>query len=62
LLVTPVVTFNGSHAVVAFAGLSATGLFQFNVTVPSGTADGDATVVASAGGVSSPNALITIKQ
>lgn len=62
LLVTPTVTFNGSNAVVAFAGLSATGLFQFNVTVPSGAADGDATVVASAGGVSSPSALITVKQ
>lgn len=62
LLVTPTVTFNGNNATVAFAGLTATGLYQFNVTVPSGLPDGDATVVAKAAGISSPTgALITIK-
>jgi uncharacterized protein (TIGR03437 family) len=60
--VTPTITFNGSNADVAFAGLAATGLYQFNVTVPAGLPDGDATVVARAGGVNSPaGALITIK-
>ncbi|HEY1495652.1 MAG TPA: TIGR03118 family protein [Candidatus Solibacter sp.] len=62
LLVTPTVTFNGNNATVVFAGLSATGLYQFNVVVPSGLADGDATVVVKAAGASSPSgALITIK-
>jgi uncharacterized protein (TIGR03437 family) len=62
MLVTPTITFNGNNANVVFAGLTATGLYQFNVVVPSGLADGDATVVVKAAGVSSPNgALITIK-
>jgi uncharacterized protein (TIGR03118 family) len=62
LIATPTVTFNGTNATVAFAGLAATGLYQFNVTVPAGLPDGDAKVVATAGGVVSPTgALITIK-
>jgi uncharacterized protein (TIGR03118 family) len=62
LVTTPVVTFNGVNATVAFAGLSATGLYQFNVVVPAGLPDGDATVVAKVGAVSTPaGALITIK-
>jgi uncharacterized protein (TIGR03118 family) len=62
LLVTPTITFNGNNATVVFAGLTGTGLYQFNVTVPTGLPDGDAAVVAKAGGVSSPTgALITIK-
>uniref|UniRef100_Q01S76 IPT/TIG domain-containing protein n=1 Tax=Solibacter usitatus (strain Ellin6076) TaxID=234267 RepID=Q01S76_SOLUE len=62
MLVTPTVTFNGNNANVVFAGLTGTGLYQFNVVVPSGLADGDAAVVAKAAGVSSPSgALITIK-
>ena len=62
LVVPPVVTFNGTSANVLFAGLVGTGLYQFNVTVPSGLPDGDAAVVATLGGFSSPaGALITIK-
>lgn len=61
LIALPTITFNGTSANVAFAGLTATGLYQFNMTVPAGLPDGDATVVAKAGGVSSPNSLITIK-
>jgi len=62
LIATPTITFNNANATVVFAGLSATGLYQFNVTVPAGMPDGDATVVAKVGGVSSPTpALITIK-
>jgi uncharacterized protein (TIGR03118 family) len=62
LVETPVITIGGANAAVAFAGLTATGLYQFNVTVPSPLPDGDATVVAKIGGVSSPApALITIK-
>jgi len=62
LVAAPTITFNGINATVAFAGLAATGLYQFNVTVPAGLPDGDATVVAKIGGASSPaGALITIK-
>jgi uncharacterized protein (TIGR03118 family) len=62
LVETPVITIGGANATVAFAGLTAAGLYQFNVTVPSPLPDGDATVVAKIGGVSSPTpALITIK-
>jgi len=62
LVVTPTITFGTANANVVFAGLTGTGLYQFNVTVPSGLPDGDAAVVARAGGVSSPSgALITIK-
>jgi uncharacterized protein (TIGR03437 family) len=39
------------QAEVLFAGLSAAGLYQFNVTVPATLADGDQAVVASIGGV-----------
>ena len=61
-MVTPTITFIGTNATVVFAGLTGTGLYQFNVTVPTGLPDGDAAVVAKAGGVSSPTgALITIK-
>ena len=62
LAATPTVTFNNVPAKVVFAGLTASGLYQLNVTVPDGIPDGDAAVVASTGGASSPaGALITIK-
>jgi uncharacterized protein (TIGR03437 family) len=62
LVVAPAITFNGLSAKVVFAGLVATGLYQFNVTVPTGLPDGDAAVVATLGGFSSPaGASITIK-
>ena len=59
---TPVVMFNNTQATVMFSGLSASGLYQLNVRVPAGLPDGDATVTATIGGVTSPaGALITIK-
>ena len=62
LVTPPTVTFNGINANVVFAGLTATGLYQLNVTVPSGLPDGDAAVVASLGAFATPaGALITIK-
>ena len=62
LLVPPTIKFGTATANVVFAGLSATGLYQFNVTVPTGLPDGDAAVVATVGGASSPaGALVTIK-
>jgi len=60
--VNPVITFNGINGDVIFAGLTATGVYQFNVRVPAGLPDGDARVSAAVGGVTSPTgALIAIK-
>jgi uncharacterized protein (TIGR03437 family) len=62
LVVPPTITFQGTGANVVFAGLVGTGLYQINVTVPSGLPDGDAAVVATLGATSSPaGASITIK-
>jgi uncharacterized protein (TIGR03118 family) len=62
LVVNPTVTIGGANANVVFAGLTGTGLYQLNVTVPSGLPDGDAQVVATVGGVSSPaGALVSVK-
>ena len=62
MVVNPNITFNGISGDVVFAGLTATGLYQFNVRVPTGLPDGDVRVAATAGGVSSPvGALIAIK-
>jgi uncharacterized protein (TIGR03437 family) len=62
LVALPAITFQGTNATVVFAGLVGTGLYQINVTVPAGLPDGDAAVVATAGGISSPaGASITIK-
>ena len=49
------ITVGGQTATVAFAGLVPpfANLYQFNVTVPSGLADGDQAVVAEIGGVAS---------
>jgi uncharacterized protein (TIGR03118 family) len=58
----PVIQVGGATAAIAWGGLSATGLYQFNVTLPASLADGDASVTAvTAGGISSPaTGLITI--
>jgi uncharacterized protein (TIGR03437 family) len=62
LVALPTITFNGNPARVEFGGLTGTGLYQFNVTVPAGLSDGDAAVVATLFGMSSPaGPLITIK-
>jgi uncharacterized protein (TIGR03118 family) len=59
----PTVTVNNSPAKVEFAGLTGTGLYQLNVTLPSDLPDGDAAVVMQTAGASSPSgALITIKK
>jgi uncharacterized protein (TIGR03118 family) len=58
----PTVMFNNTPATVVYGGQSASGLYQLNVKVPTGLPDGDATVTAQTGGVTSPaGALITIK-
>jgi uncharacterized protein (TIGR03118 family) len=58
----PVIQFNGATGTIAWGGLSATGLYQFNITVPSAVEDGDVSVTAIYGGVNSPiYGLVTIK-
>jgi uncharacterized protein (TIGR03437 family) len=50
------------EAAVEFAGLTESGLYQFNVTVPSSLSAGDAAVVATIGGVESQSGVsITIQ-
>jgi virginiamycin B lyase len=59
---TATVTIGGQSAKVLFAGLSASGLDQLNVTIPAGLPDGDAGLVASVGGVSTQaNLFVTIQ-
>jgi uncharacterized protein (TIGR03118 family) len=58
----PTIQFNGLYGDVQFAGLTATGLYQINVKVPSSGADGEVVVIANASGVTAPNAVITIRQ
>ncbi|HEY4362326.1 MAG TPA: TIGR03118 family protein [Bryobacteraceae bacterium] len=48
------VTIGGASASAAFAGLVGPGLYQFNVTVPSTLADGDAALSATVGGATTP--------
>lgn len=56
------IRIGGVPAIVQFAGLSGTGLYQFNVQVPE-VPDGDQTIVAQIGGISSEaSLLLTIKR
>ena len=48
------VTIGGAPAPASFAGLVGPGLYQFNVTVPSTLADGDAALSATVGGATTP--------
>jgi uncharacterized protein (TIGR03118 family) len=59
LVLTPAILFDNVPAKVMFAGLIATGVYQFNVIVPSGLPDGNVPVVASTGGYSSPALILT---
>jgi uncharacterized protein (TIGR03437 family) len=56
------ISIGGVAAAVQFAGLTGSGLYQFNVTVPSSLPSGDAPVLATIGGVSTQSAVsITIQ-
>ena len=56
------ITIGGAAATVEFAGLTESGLYQFNVTVPTGLASGDQPVAATIGGVQSQSGLsITVQ-
>ena len=57
----PTVTIGGVSAQVAYGGLVAAGVYQFNVTVPASTPDGDQPIVAQVGTLSSAsNAILTV--
>jgi uncharacterized protein (TIGR03437 family) len=49
---------NGTTLTPAFAGLSAPGLFQFNLTLPTGLGTGDVPLVAAVGGVQTPSGVV----
>jgi uncharacterized protein (TIGR03437 family) len=58
----PAVTIGGKNASVQFAGLVAPGEFQFNVTIPSDTPDGDQPLTAAYAGLSTQaGTLMTIQ-
>ncbi|MBZ5620575.1 MAG: TIGR03118 family protein [Acidobacteriia bacterium] len=59
LILTPAILFDNVPGKVVFAGLIATGVYQFNVVVPSGLPDGDVPVVASTAGYSTPALILT---
>jgi uncharacterized protein (TIGR03437 family) len=56
------IAIGGVAAAVQFAGLTGSGLYQFNVTVPSSLPSGDAPVLATIGGMSTQSGVsITIQ-
>jgi uncharacterized protein (TIGR03437 family) len=62
LAVLPAITIGGVPAVVTFAGLVGSGIYQVNVIVPGSLPTGDAAVVATASGQQSqPNAFVSIQ-
>jgi uncharacterized protein (TIGR03437 family) len=58
----PLIKIGGIPATVQFAGLSAVGEFQFNVVVPASTPNGDQSITATYGGLTTQaGTLITIQ-
>ena len=43
---------------IGFAGISYTGQYQFNVTIPQGIPSGDQAIVATVGGIQSPAGFV----
>jgi uncharacterized protein (TIGR03118 family) len=57
----PTVTIGGISATVVYAGLVSAGVYQLDVVVPAATPAGNAPVIATVGGVSSPaTAIVTV--
>lgn len=57
--VDPVTIFiNGAAITPSFAGMTGAGLYQFNVTVPSGLGTGDVSLLAMVGGVQTPTGVV----
>jgi len=53
------IIINGTALTPDFAGLSAAGLFQFNITkLPAGLGTGDVTLVGTVGGVQTPSGVV----
>ena len=64
LATLPTVTIGGAPATVSFAGVvaGAAGVYQINVQVPSGAANGDLPVVVTVGTASSASTLLTVQK
>jgi uncharacterized protein (TIGR03437 family) len=60
---TPTVMIGGQQAAVGFAGLvpGLPGLYQLNVTVPSGIGTGAQNITVAIGGATSPNLTIPVQ-
>ncbi len=59
----PSITIGGEPAAVLFAGVISPGLYQFNVVIPNGAANGDNAITATYGGlVTPPGDLITVRR
>lgn len=58
----PTITLGGIPAAVQFAGLISPGLYQFNVTVPTSTQDGDNLLAAHYMGFSTQMMLISVQR
>jgi uncharacterized protein (TIGR03437 family) len=57
------ITVGGVNASISYAALVEAGVYQFNVTIPTGLANGDAPVVATVGGVQTQaGVFITVQQ
>jgi uncharacterized protein (TIGR03437 family) len=56
------VLINSRSVTPSFAGLSGAGLYQFNLTVPSGLGTGDVSLQASVGGVQTPPGVVITLQ
>jgi uncharacterized protein (TIGR03437 family) len=56
----PSVTIGGANAQVSFAGLVGAGLYQINLTVPSGMVTSSYPVVVTQSEISSPSALLSV--
>jgi uncharacterized protein (TIGR03437 family) len=62
LATPPVVSIGGVNAQVTFAGVTAPGLYQFNVTIPATVPSGDNAVMISVGSFSTPaGGMITVQ-
>jgi uncharacterized protein (TIGR03437 family) len=57
LIALPVFRIGGVSVQPSFAGMTAVGLYQFNIAVPASAPDGDIPVVATIGGISSPGSV-----
>jgi uncharacterized protein (TIGR03118 family) len=61
VVTAPTVTIGGVAATVVYAGLVSAGVYQLDVVVPTGTAAGNAPIVATVGGFSSSStAIVTV--